>query len=384
MIELLVPPTFGALIGYFTNYVAIKMLFRPLKPYYIFGKRVPFTPGLIPSKREKLAEAIAKVVKENLLTEEVIRKRLNEEKIRQSLETLVSKFIDELLLKGDDYLEEFVGSVGDEEIGKLLDFKAVEKSLEPAIEGLVKSLNGKSLEELLPPHLRKKFLTFIDEKTEEVTKELLKASKSLEFRDLLFSSVKSGVERLKAYVPIISDKFVDNVSEKLSHQLLKLIEEAAKSEELRFKLSKFIWVELSKLLSKPIDLSGERGENVKLVIREVAVSVLDKVKQKRLSEVTKERLVLEILSALKELLRKKKESLSKLIADRLLKIIEVELPVILESINLESLVKERVNSLPIEEVEEIVLRLIREELRYITLLGGVLGFLIGLSQLFIQ
>jgi uncharacterized membrane protein YheB (UPF0754 family) len=64
------------------------------------------------------------------------------------------------------------------------------------------------------------------------------------------------------------------------------------------------------------------------------------------------------------------------------KIIEVEPPVILESINLESIVKERVNSLPIEEVEEIVLKLISEELRYITIFGGILGFLIGLFQLF--
>ena len=66
------------------------------------------------------------------------------------------------------------------------------------------------------------------------------------------------------------------------------------------------------------------------------------------------------------------------------KIIEVELPVILESINLESIVKERINSLPIEEVEGIVLKLIRGELRYITFLGRVLSFLIGLSQLFFR
>ena len=66
------------------------------------------------------------------------------------------------------------------------------------------------------------------------------------------------------------------------------------------------------------------------------------------------------------------------------KIIEVEPPVILESINLESIVKERINSLPIEEVEGIVLKLIRGELRYITFFGGVLGFLIGLSQLFFR
>jgi len=382
LIEFLVPPAFGALIGYFTNYVAIKMLFRPLRPYYLFGRRIPFTPGLIPSKREKLAEAIAKVVKENLLTEEVIRKRLNEEKIKQNLEVLVSKFIDELLLKGDSYYKELLKGVGDEEIGNLLDFKSLdEKGLEPAVDGIVKSLDGKSLEELLPPSLKKKFWGFIDEKTEEITTKLLSLSQSLEFRDLVYHSVRSGVEKIKSYIPIISDRLVESISEKFSQQVLKLIEDAAKNEELKFKVSKFIWVELQKLLSKPIDLSGERGENLKLAIKEAAESVLDRLKRKRLSEVAEERFVLEIVSALKEFLKKRKEFLSELVADRLLRVIEVELPVILESVDIESLVRERVNSLPIEEVEEIVLKLIREELRYITLLGGVLGFFIGLLQL---
>ncbi|MCI5208839.1 MAG: DUF445 family protein, partial [Candidatus Electrothrix sp. ATG2] len=39
------PPLLGALIGYLTNKVAIRMLFRPLNPWYILGKRVPMTPG---------------------------------------------------------------------------------------------------------------------------------------------------------------------------------------------------------------------------------------------------------------------------------------------------------------------------------------------------
>ncbi|MCI5190943.1 MAG: DUF445 family protein, partial [Candidatus Electrothrix sp. AS4_5] len=62
------PPLLGALIGYLTNKVAIRMLFRPLKPWYILGKRVPMTPGIIPSKRHDLAENIGDMVGEKLLT----------------------------------------------------------------------------------------------------------------------------------------------------------------------------------------------------------------------------------------------------------------------------------------------------------------------------
>ncbi len=56
LLPYLAPPLLGAFIGYVTNYIAIRMLFRPLKPWRIFGVRLPLTPGIIPSKRHELAE----------------------------------------------------------------------------------------------------------------------------------------------------------------------------------------------------------------------------------------------------------------------------------------------------------------------------------------
>ncbi|MCY1692085.1 DUF445 family protein [Exiguobacterium sp. SL14] len=49
----------GALIGAITNHLAIRMLFRPLEPKYIGKFRVPFTPGLIPKRRDELAKEIS-------------------------------------------------------------------------------------------------------------------------------------------------------------------------------------------------------------------------------------------------------------------------------------------------------------------------------------
>jgi uncharacterized membrane protein YheB (UPF0754 family) len=54
---LVAPPVVGGVIGYFTNDIAIKMLFRPYRPWYVGKQRVPFTPGLIPSNQERLANA---------------------------------------------------------------------------------------------------------------------------------------------------------------------------------------------------------------------------------------------------------------------------------------------------------------------------------------
>ena len=68
-LHLLSGPVIGAVIGYFTNHIAIKMMFKPLQPVYIFGKQMPFTPGIIPKNKNRIAKALGKAVSESLLTE---------------------------------------------------------------------------------------------------------------------------------------------------------------------------------------------------------------------------------------------------------------------------------------------------------------------------
>ena len=58
IITILFMAVIGAIIGGVTNHLAIKMLFKPHNPIYIKGKRLPFTPGLIPKRREELARQL--------------------------------------------------------------------------------------------------------------------------------------------------------------------------------------------------------------------------------------------------------------------------------------------------------------------------------------
>ena len=76
LIPFLAPPVVGAVIGYFTNYLAIRMLFRPLEQKRIFGIPLPLTPGIIPAKRKELAANIGRMIGDHLLTREVIVSRL--------------------------------------------------------------------------------------------------------------------------------------------------------------------------------------------------------------------------------------------------------------------------------------------------------------------
>lgn len=83
------PPVVGAFIGYLTNMVAIKMLFRPLRAWRVFGMRVPFTPGVIPSKREDLAINMGEMVGEHLLTSKEIGQALANEAFQIHLYGLI-------------------------------------------------------------------------------------------------------------------------------------------------------------------------------------------------------------------------------------------------------------------------------------------------------
>ena len=60
--KILVPVLLGAAIGYFTNDLAIRMLFRPRRPVFIGKWRLPFTPGIIPRNQGRIAGAVAAAV----------------------------------------------------------------------------------------------------------------------------------------------------------------------------------------------------------------------------------------------------------------------------------------------------------------------------------
>ena len=48
VLHIILPIIVGGIIGYCTNYIAIKMMFRPHKAVYIGKFKLPFTPGIIP------------------------------------------------------------------------------------------------------------------------------------------------------------------------------------------------------------------------------------------------------------------------------------------------------------------------------------------------
>ncbi len=86
----LIPPLLGAVIGYVTNYIAIRMLFRPLRAWRILGLRVPLTPGIIPAKRGELAVKMGEMVGDHLLTADDVGRAFTKDSIRRELRLTVT------------------------------------------------------------------------------------------------------------------------------------------------------------------------------------------------------------------------------------------------------------------------------------------------------
>jgi len=84
-LKIIIPILVGALIGYCTNYIAIKMLFRPQKPIYVFGKKLPFTPGVIPKNKSRIAAAVGNAVGQNLFTNQDIVNAITESGLKNNL-----------------------------------------------------------------------------------------------------------------------------------------------------------------------------------------------------------------------------------------------------------------------------------------------------------
>jgi len=92
--SLLFFPLVGAAIGWFTNHLAVKMLFRPRHPVHLAGLTVQ---GLIPRRREEIARSIAEVVEQELLSGDDIAQALQSEAFRQRLLEALDERLSRLL-----------------------------------------------------------------------------------------------------------------------------------------------------------------------------------------------------------------------------------------------------------------------------------------------
>ena len=97
---LLVCPAVGALIGWGTNWLAVKMIFHPRTPRRVLGWRVE---GLLPRRRADLARNVAETVERDLVPVEmiqgVVRQLIKGERVRGLLHERIETLIDEQIAR---------------------------------------------------------------------------------------------------------------------------------------------------------------------------------------------------------------------------------------------------------------------------------------------
>jgi uncharacterized membrane protein YheB (UPF0754 family) len=350
----------GALIGGVTNSLAIKMLFRPYHPIFIGKWRLPFTPGLIPKRRNELAEQLGETVMNHLLTPESIRRKLHDEQFQD--EVLQWARAEARRIAGQNIsLEELAES----QFGVSGLTERWHDEVDAAIHGLFGSVKGKTIEEAVP----EKWLTRIDEKipylAEYISEEGVRFLESPQGR----AAVRTLLEQFFSGRGMFSNMLQmffgsENMGGKLQTEMVKLFRQPMFQRMIVLFLEKQ-WNDFRGRKVDDFPVEAISDEVSKLVKREVPV---DHWLERPLAEWTapyQEKLLGEWLP---RVVQWGGEMISARVGE------------LLKYLHLEDVVKKQVETFAVERLEELVLSISRREFKMITYLGALLGGIIGLVQ----
>ena len=131
----------GGLIGYVTNKLAIKMLFRPVNPVKILFFTLQ---GVFPKRKDQMAKSLAEIIEKELLSKEVIMDKIFSTEKIDDLKVIVKESLgDKIADKIPPMVKMFMGGNPDQMIKNLID-----KEGDDILDGVVDDIKGKGLEDL--------------------------------------------------------------------------------------------------------------------------------------------------------------------------------------------------------------------------------------------
>ncbi|MEA5532059.1 DUF445 family protein [Dolichospermum sp. UHCC 0684] len=391
------PPILGGLIGYYTNDIAIKMLFRPYKAVYVFGKKVPFTPGLIPSNQERLGQNIANAIMKSLLTPEemqnLARRLLQPERLQGGIFWLLRLVVDQVkgdknprstkilagvlrdllgeslprllkvLARQETFLETQINQIFDK---VLLEFQLSEEQSVRLADWL--------LEIVLPPdRLRQVIIDFLTDRTIHTIDESFREKTSGTYWVVanLFG-LKNTLTRLRTFC--LDEKEATN---KRLQELIKDLKMRDRIKELLQNLS---------LQNLPVGTVRQLRKTIRDSVREY----LQNSGRDLLKELTEsadwERISVVLLNRLSSsaVVNTSLEVVARDLALILEKYLTQDLEIIVAQaipiLSIDQVIVERVKATSPAELEDAIEGIVRNELQAIVTLGGVLGFVVGLLQ----
>lgn len=256
-LEFIVGPALGAVIGGITNSIAIKMLFRPINPIKVGHFTLPFTPGVIPKEKKRIASKVGQVISEELLNEAVLKEWLLKDAVYTQIEEGIDRYLDEYAENEKTLHELLQDTVGKErsmyyiceaeeqiterlyakvvsmEIGK----KIVEKMENAYKQGSFASLLGPMsffVNENLVASIAQKIEPMITKYIEEEGEGMIRRAVEEESHQLLTMTMGEWQEKVKKYDEVIKKNVIkayEKVVTNHLNQILKTLDIAKIVEE---------------------------------------------------------------------------------------------------------------------------------------------------------
>ena len=369
MVTIIFMAVVGAIIGGFTNFLAIKMLFRPYNALYIKKWRLPFTPGLIPKRRQELSKQIGITVRNYLLTPEVFQKKLFNEEIKTTVLKFTQKKVEDTIFTENKTIYDWLKQGGFEQLPDTIE-QRVDVIIEKQFYSMKNTLSTKSIDALLPSNVHE----VIDRKIPEVVTYILEKGEEY------FLSPKG-----EATIKNMMDDFLGSKGSFGGMIQMFLGDSASIVTKIQRELINFL-----------------KAPGTKILLVTIVSQEWDKLKQQPIMNYLEEVDFDSILSNIKGYTKKElnirehlnqpishywpqgndyaKHDLLPKLVDKGFKEAENKLEDVVNRLHLDEVVREQVDSFPLEKLEELVLSIASKELKMITVLGAVLGGLIGIVQ----
>lgn len=393
----LLPPVVGGIIGYFTNDLAIRMLFRPYRPIVVGGWQLPFTPGLIPANQGRLARRIADAILGSLLTPDALhglaQRLLELPRLEAAIAWLVSLLLERLREVRDprsievaaDVLRDLAGSALprwlravvrqrqglDAQIDRWFESQLLSQRLGPQ---QAQQLGDWLLEGAFPPdQIRRVMLDFLtDDNIRNLDRIVRDRTRGTDWVIANLFGVQSSLQRLRQFLreqPEAGDAVIAELSQRLAlrQQLSQALQMFQLTDlpqttlnDLRIQLRQGLrqWLEQDGLSLLKDALSG-------LDWTGAARALLDRLRTAVISEDAIAAFSHEVALILDQRLEHELEDL-----------VAAALPVLA----LEDLIIGRVEATPAADLEAAIQGIVRSELQAIVNIGGVLGVLLGCVQ----
>lgn len=359
----------GALIGGYTNHLAIKMLFRPHQAKYIGNWKVPFTPGLIPKRRDELAKQLGRTVVEHLLTPDTFKRRFFSQEMSRKAEIWMQSQINKHVFDSDMTIQQWMQKAGIEKVPSRVETK-IDNILDEQIISMEKRFSTKSIREIAP----EQWLEKANEQIPEIVEYMLNKGESFFESDEGRQTIKRLVDDFlssKGTLGNMIQMFMGESStivDKVQPEIQKFLR-APGTFDL---IANIIRGEWEKLKDRPLqELIG--GFDWQPILSTVKTYVKQELAVEKRLDVTLQSYWPDGANWTTLNFTPKLTNFAFLQGEQ-------KLEEMIHRLKLEDMVKEQVDSFPVQRLEELVLGISKKEFKMITVLGAVLGGFIGIIQ----